>query len=95
MILDKVQVQKIAALARIQLSEEQVEKFRKDLSAILDYVEQLNVVNTEGIEPTSQVTGLTNMTRKDEVRETLAWEKIEKTMPETRNRHLKVQGIFE
>lgn len=67
MKLTKQQVQHVATLARIGLTPAEVEKFQTQLSGILDYVEQLNEVNTDGVEPTAQVTGLTNVTREDEV----------------------------
>ncbi len=59
------QVKHIAKLARIGISDPEAEKFSRQLSSILEYVELLNEVKTEGIEPTSQVTGLTNVTRTD------------------------------
>ena len=61
------QVKHIAKLARIGISDAEAEKFSKQLSGILEYVELLNEVKTDGVEPTSQVTGLNNVTRKDEV----------------------------
>lgn len=67
MKLTKQQVEHVAMLARLGLSEAEIEKFQTQLSGILDYVEQLNEVNTEGISPTAQVTGLTNVMRADEV----------------------------
>lgn len=65
MQLTAKQVTHVATLARIGLSKEEIEKFRTQLSGILDYVEMLSEVDTTGIEPTAQVTGLTNVTRED------------------------------
>lgn len=67
MSLTPEQVRHVAKLARLRLSEAEVEKFTGQLSVILDYVAILNEVDTEGVEPTSQVTGLANVTRPDEV----------------------------
>lgn len=67
MKLTKDQVKHVAKLARLGLSEAEIEKFRTQLSGILDYVEQLNEVKTDGVEPTAQVTGLLNVMREDEV----------------------------
>lgn len=58
-------VLKLARLARISISEDEVTKFTKEFNAILGYVEQLQTVDVSGLEPTSQVTGLTNVTRPD------------------------------
>lgn len=65
--LSRDDVLKLARLARISLSDAEVEEFSGELSAILQYVEQLSSVDVEGLAPTNQVTGLTNVMRKDEV----------------------------
>jgi aspartyl-tRNA(Asn)/glutamyl-tRNA(Gln) amidotransferase subunit C len=62
-------VLKLARLARISLTDEEVDNFAEELSAILGYVEQLSAVDVSGLEPTNQVTGLTNVTREDVVKE--------------------------
>lgn len=69
MMLTPAQVRHIASLARLTLSESDVEKFSRELTAILDYIEKLKEVNTAGIEPTAQVTGLDTVTRQDAVTE--------------------------
>lgn len=60
-------VLKLAKLSRLHLTDEEVEKFKSEITAILGYVEQLQNIDLEGVEPTYQVTGLSNTTRKDEV----------------------------
>ena len=65
--LTREDVLRLAALARISLSDEEVAEFSEELSAILQYVEQLSGVDVEGLAPTNQVTGLTNVMREDEV----------------------------
>jgi aspartyl-tRNA(Asn)/glutamyl-tRNA(Gln) amidotransferase subunit C len=67
--LTKEDVFKLARLARIDLTEEEAEKFTQEFTAILGYVEQLKNVNVAGLKPTSQVTGLTNVMRKDQVQD--------------------------
>ena len=67
-MLSVQQVQHIAKLARLGLGKEEAEKFSKQLSEILAYVELLNEVDTSKVEPTSQVTGLQNVKRKDVVK---------------------------
>lgn len=64
--LTRDDVLKLARLARIELTDEEVEEFAGEFSAILEYVEQLQTIDVAGLEPTSQVTGLTNVTREDE-----------------------------
>lgn len=60
-------VLKLAQLAKLQLTEDELNHFSTDLSAILDYVEQLGDVDTGELEPTAQVTGLINATRPDTI----------------------------
>lgn len=65
--LTRDDVLKLAQLARIDLSDDEVTKFVAEFNAILGYVEQLQSVDVAGLQPTSQVTGLTNVMRKDRV----------------------------
>ena len=65
--LTREDVFKLASLARISLTDEEVDRYATELSEILQYVEQLSSVDVEGLEPTNQVGGLTNVTRPDEI----------------------------
>ena len=67
MSLTPTQVRHIAKLARLTIRDDEVEKFAKELSAILDYIEKLKEVDTQGVEPMSQITGLENITRLDTI----------------------------
>ncbi len=62
-MLTREEVLKIAKLAKIRLSEEEIVKYQKDLSGILDWIGVLNELDTENVETTSQVTGLVNVWR--------------------------------
>lgn len=66
-MLTEEQVRHTAKLARLNLTDEEVKKFAGQLSGVLEYVDILKEVDTEGVEITSQVTGLKNVMRKDEV----------------------------
>src|SRR5579859_7971692 len=65
--LSRDDVLKLARLARLTLTDEEVERYRKELSEILQYVEQLQNADVTGLKPASQVTGLTNVMRDDQV----------------------------
>lgn len=65
--LTRDDVFKLAQLARLELTDEEADAYIKELSAILRYVEQLQTVDTTGLAPTNQVTGLTNVMRFDKV----------------------------
>lgn len=95
MKLTKDQVQHVGALARIGLKEAEIEKFQTQLSGILDYVSQLNEVNTEGVPPTAQVTGLTNVTREDVVVAFASTDKLLESSPLPIEKHqIKVKNVF-
>ncbi len=67
--LTKDEVRHIAKLARLTLTESEVEKFTTELSGILQYIDKLGEVNTDKVEPTAQVTGKVNSFREDVIRE--------------------------
>ena len=61
------EVQHLARLSSLQLDDTEAEALRIDLENILGYIEQLSELNTDGVEPTYQVTGLSNVWREDTV----------------------------
>ncbi len=93
-MLTKEEVIKIADLARISLTDQEVEKFQKELSAVLDYVEELKQVNVDGLEEVSQVTGLVNVQREDKVVDSIDKEEILKNAPEIKDGYYKVKAIL-
>lgn len=66
--LTKADILHVAALAKIEITDPEVEKYSEQLSKVVDYVSALSEVDTEGVEPTSQTTGLENVTRSDLVK---------------------------
>lgn len=68
MALSRQQVEHIAALAKLALTEEEKERFREQLSAVLDYAARLRELDTEAIPPTATVLPLRNVVRADEPR---------------------------
>jgi aspartyl-tRNA(Asn)/glutamyl-tRNA(Gln) amidotransferase subunit C len=95
-MLSKSEVQKIASLARIEITDEEAEKYSKELSEILNFVEKLNEADTEGIEPIAHITGAKNVLREDKVvpysEETK--ENIINNFPEKKDRFDKVKAVF-
>lgn len=67
--LRREDIVKLAQLARLELSEAEITEFTDELSDILHYVEKLQSVDVHGLSPTNQVTGLTNVTRDDEIKD--------------------------
>ena len=66
--LTREDILKLADLSRLKLSDEEVELFTAEFNEILNYVELLDSVDTKGLEPTYQVSGLTNVMREDVVK---------------------------
>lgn len=95
-MLTKKEVEHIAALARVRISEDEKEIFSKQLSSILDYVNQLQEVTASGVSETAQVTGLENSMRKDEMRNASkeTREQIVKNFPEPEDDLCKVKSVF-
>ena len=93
-MLSTDEIKKIAVLVRIELREGEVEKFQKDLSSVLDYVEDLKQVDTEGLDIVASVTGLENVSREDVPVETQAQEEILANAPETKDGYYKVKAIL-
>ena len=93
-MLTREEVIKIAQLARIELNEAEVEKFQKELSTILEYVEELKQVDVAGIEEVSQVTGLVNVQRQDIVVDHGNREEIFSQAPEMKDGYFKVKAIL-
>jgi aspartyl-tRNA(Asn)/glutamyl-tRNA(Gln) amidotransferase subunit C len=82
MSLTKEEVLKVAHLARLEFKEEEIEKFRGDLNNILSFIEKLQEVDTDGVEPMYQVNNLSNVLRKDEIKKSLDKEEALKNAPQ-------------
>ena len=89
-------VKHVARLARLALAEYEIPLYADQLSAVFEFVEQLNEVATEGVAETCQVTGLTDVTRADKARkcDEETRKKLLALFPEQANGLLKVQGVF-
>jgi len=91
------EIEQIAKLARLELSEDEKEMYAEQLSAVLDYIEILNEVDTEGVQETCQVTGLEDVVREDveRVKSNEEREKLRALFPERMGNLLKVKAVFE
>ena len=93
-MIDLEQVRKVALLARLELTEAEEQQFTEQLSGILDYVQQLNELNTENIEPTTRAIELSNITRQDELTPFEDRESILGIAPEREDDFFKVPKIL-
>ncbi len=93
--LTRDDVLKLAQLSRLQLTDDELDQFATEITEILAYVEQLQSVDLDAYEPTSQVTGLTNVTRPDQVKDYGASPKqLLENAPATENGHIKVKRVI-
>ena len=90
----KIDVSHVAKLANLPLTDSEKEKFEKQLSKILSYIEKLSEVDTKNIETTSQVTGLENIVRDDATTPSLAQEEVLSNVKSHNNGMIKVNAIL-
>ena len=95
MKISKQEVEHVARLARLELSEQDKEKLTDQLSNILTYVEQLNGLDTAGVTPTSHVLDINNVMRDDTPMDSLPQERALANAPEKAAGHYKVPKIIE
>jgi aspartyl-tRNA(Asn)/glutamyl-tRNA(Gln) amidotransferase subunit C len=87
-------VEYVASLARLEFTEKEKEKLTHELNEILKYVEQLNALDTENVEPLSHVIELNNVFRSDSVKPSLAPEEALKNAPAKTDRFFKVPKVI-
>lgn len=95
MKLNREQVQHIAELAKLGITEEETALFAEQLSEILEYAERLKQLDTSHIPPTAQTIYMRNVTRSDEVRPSLAPEQVLANAPARQDNLFKVKPILE
>lgn len=95
MSLTKEEVAHIAQLARLALSEEEIETYRDQLSAILDHFTRLSELDTEEIEPTAGVRPVETRLRPDEPRPGIGSEALKKNAPDWQDDQFRVPPIFD
>ncbi len=95
MSLDKATVRSIATLARIDVPDEDLEPLAGELSAILDWIEQLGEVDTEGVPPMTSVAEMTLPRRADEVTDGNCPDKVLANAPESQDGFFLVPKVVE
>lgn len=92
----RIDVKHVAKLANLTVSDPEIKKFEKQLEETLDYVQGLNEIKTKNVEPTSQVTGLENITHEDtaDSTRTLSQEEALSNTKSQENGFFKVKGVF-
>ena len=93
--IDESQVRKVAKLARLQLTDAEVGEFTGQLSAIIGYVEKMNELDTENVEPLAHCLPISNVFRQDRVKESLGTEKALSNAPQRDGGFFKVPKILD
>jgi aspartyl-tRNA(Asn)/glutamyl-tRNA(Gln) amidotransferase subunit C len=93
--IDKAQVRKVAKLARLELTEKEMEEFTVQLSAILDYMEKMNELDTANVEPLAHCLPISNVFRDDSIKASLGTEKTLANAPQRDGEFFKVPKILD
>lgn len=88
------EVEHVAKLARIELNASEKKKFQQQMATILDYVDKINEVDTEKVEPTWQVTGLENIQRADKIAPFMENERLIAAAPDSQDQQVRVKAVF-
>ncbi|MCA9398056.1 Asp-tRNA(Asn)/Glu-tRNA(Gln) amidotransferase subunit GatC [candidate division WWE3 bacterium] len=92
--LTNEQVAKVASLAKVRVTEAQLETYKEQFGQILDHMDTMAEVDTQNVQATSQVTGLHNVFRDDVVEESLPQETALGMAPESEGSYFKVRAVF-
>lgn len=92
--ISREKIKKIANLAMLKLEDRELDKFTKQLSSIVEFVSQLNEIDTKKVKTTSQVTGLENVFREDKVFPSLSQKEALSNAPSQHNGYIKVKPVF-
>ena len=95
MKISKDDVIKVSELARLEVKEEELDKFTEQLGNILEYIEQLNELDTNNVEPTSHVLDISTPLREDKVVEWLNTEEVLQNAPESEDDFFVVPQVIE
>jgi aspartyl-tRNA(Asn)/glutamyl-tRNA(Gln) amidotransferase subunit C len=95
MKIDREQLDKIAHLSRLEFDEKDAEKMMKDMTAIVEWVDKLNEVNTDGVEPLTTMTYEINVFREDEVKEHLDHNRALVNAPKKDDNYFRVPKVLE
>jgi aspartyl-tRNA(Asn)/glutamyl-tRNA(Gln) amidotransferase subunit C len=95
MKIDRSLLDKIAHLSRLEFDEKDAEKMMQDMTAIVEWVEKLKEVDTEGIEPLTTMSHEINALREDEVKEHLSHERALKNAPKKDSDYFRVPKVLE
>jgi aspartyl-tRNA(Asn)/glutamyl-tRNA(Gln) amidotransferase subunit C len=95
MKIDRPLLYKIAHLARLEFDEKDTEKVMQDMTTIVEWVEKLNEVDTEGVEPLTSMSHELNAFREDKAKTTLTHEEVLKNAPQKDANFFRVPKVLD
>ena len=90
-----IDVRNVAKLARLDLTDEEINQFSRELSSILGYIEKLNELDTENVEPLAHCLPVHNVLRADEIKQSLENDKALSNAPQKEDEYFKVPKILD
>ncbi len=94
MKITKETVDQVATLAKLSFTDTEKEKIQQDLSKIIDFVEKINEIDTDGVEPLTHINESVNVLREDEAIETLTQEEALKNAPQKDSDYFKIPKVL-
>ena len=95
MDIDTKQIEQIANLSRIKLADDEIDIFRKQLTDILGYIEKLNELDTDNVQPMAHATSIKNIFREDQQKSSFPRQEILELSPSSANGFFKVPKVLE
>ena len=95
MKINREVLEKIAHLARLEFDEKDAQKMMEDMTSIVDWMDKLNEVNTDGVEPLTTMSHEVNVLREDKVEPHMSREDALKNAPDKDSKHFKVPKVLE
>jgi aspartyl-tRNA(Asn)/glutamyl-tRNA(Gln) amidotransferase subunit C len=80
--IDRIQVKKVAKLARLEMTDAEIDEFTGQLAAILEYIQKISLLDTQNVEPLAHSLPVSNVFRQDAVKESLGTEKVLANAPQ-------------
>ena len=92
--IEKADIEHVAQLARLKLNETEEQKFTQEIGEILNYVDELGQIQEKDVEPISQISGLKNVARPDEITNANDRDNLLSNTPEKNDGYIKVKQVF-
>ncbi|WP_425446368.1 Asp-tRNA(Asn)/Glu-tRNA(Gln) amidotransferase subunit GatC [Dethiothermospora halolimnae] len=93
-MISKDDVKHVAKLSKLKFNDEEIEDFTEKFKSVVEYIDKLKEVDTEGVEPTYHVLPIKNVMREDEVHESLSRDKVLSNATNSENGYIKIPKVL-